>query len=464
MSNSYFQRILIQASVMCVFALIVVPIGSHAAYLHGYNGTNIDIPDAGGGHVSSMIELSGAPEGSYITRVMIHFGIYHTYPTDLEIWGTYYEGSWHDVHLFYQGDLPPNPDYIDTTIHNIPEWNGRDPNQEWYLGVADMVPIDEGYIDFFEIWVYYHYQEELPDLTVPLVATYPTPLIAGEPCEITASIYNTGNGDAGPFYVEYFVDYETVGIAYVSSGLPAGQYILKNIQCTIEEPGEYEMLVAADCYFDIPESDEFNNWMELTRDWYPAAPILQSPPDGSDVLVLTPALDWYMVSGADKYQVQISLSYSNFDNHIIRDEEVNLPPWTVSPALDNDDWYYWRARAKDNDVGYGDWSNIWGFHIPRSGVDEIDLSSVPKECALHSNYPNPFNPLTEIIYGLSENSSVNLTIYNLAGHKIEVLVSEKQSAGYHTVTWDAAGYSSGVYFYKLTAGDFTETKRMTLLK
>jgi agmatine/peptidylarginine deiminase len=89
--------------------------------------------------------------------------------------------------------------------------------------------------------------------------------------------------------------------------------------------------------------------------------------------------------------------------------------------------------------------------------------------ALQQNYPNPFNPATVISYNISSNmngelTNVKLTVYNSTGKKIATLINEKQNAGSYNITFDGSGLSSGIYFYKLEAGSFTDTKRMILLK
>ena len=95
---------------------------------------------------------------------------------------------------------------------------------------------------------------------------------------------------------------------------------------------------------------------------------------------------------------------------------------------------------------------------------EGDLSELPSEFALLSNYPNPFNASTVISYELPTDTHVKLEIYNLFGQKVATVVDGQQEAGYRSVNWEASEAASGVYFYKLTAGDFTEVKRMTLLR
>ncbi|MFZ1322577.1 MAG: T9SS type A sorting domain-containing protein [Ignavibacteria bacterium] len=89
---------------------------------------------------------------------------------------------------------------------------------------------------------------------------------------------------------------------------------------------------------------------------------------------------------------------------------------------------------------------------------------IPKEYSLSQNYPNPFNPMTVINYELRVTSNAKLKVFDVLGNEISTLVNEKQTAGSYSVTFDGSNFPSGVYFYKLDAGNFSETKRMILLK
>jgi hypothetical protein len=106
--------------------------------------------------------------------------------------------------------------------------------------------------------------------------------------------------------------------------------------------------------------------------------------------------------------------------------------------------------------------NTWGLS---TGV-ERNLSNIPTEFTLQQNYPNPFNPTTNISYNLVASGKVSLVVYDLLGRKVATLVNEFQNAGIHYVTFDAvhSSISSGMYFYKLTAGSFSSTKKMMLIK
>jgi len=95
------------------------------------------------------------------------------------------------------------------------------------------------------------------------------------------------------------------------------------------------------------------------------------------------------------------------------------------------------------------------------GSDDLVQST---EFALHQNYPNPFNPTTVISYQLSTVSEVELSVYNLPGQKVVTLVSEKQNAGSYQVEWDASGFTSGVYYYRIKVGKFVDVKKMILIK
>lgn len=89
---------------------------------------------------------------------------------------------------------------------------------------------------------------------------------------------------------------------------------------------------------------------------------------------------------------------------------------------------------------------------------------LPIRYNLEQNYPNPFNPVTQIKYSIPHPGEVSLVIYDLMGEEVSRLVNENQPAGTYSKIWDASSFASGIYFYRLQAGDFIQTRKMVLLK
>ena len=91
-------------------------------------------------------------------------------------------------------------------------------------------------------------------------------------------------------------------------------------------------------------------------------------------------------------------------------------------------------------------------------------SYFPDRFLLSQNYPNPFNPTTIINYELPITNFVELSVYNLIGQKVATLINENKKAGSHQVEWNASGFSSGVYYYKINAGEFQAVRKMILVR
>ena len=96
-------------------------------------------------------------------------------------------------------------------------------------------------------------------------------------------------------------------------------------------------------------------------------------------------------------------------------------------------------------------------------AEEVSIG-IPDKFELSQNYPNPFNPVTKINYELRVTNYVSLKVFDILGNEIKSLVSNNQPAGSYEISFDGEGLSSGIYFYNLSAGSLSETKRMTLLK
>lgn len=107
-------------------------------------------------------------------------------------------------------------------------------------------------------------------------------------------------------------------------------------------------------------------------------------------------------------------------------------------------------------------NGIYMYEFPVS-IEEAD-NSLPRSTSLYHNYPNPFNANTTIRYKLPNASKVTLDIYDVLGRKVQTLINKTQPSGVHSLIWNAKEFSSGIYFYKLTAAEFEQSEKMMLLK
>ena len=121
-------------------------------------------------------------------------------------------------------------------------------------------------------------------------------------------------------------------------------------------------------------------------------------------------------------------------------------------------------------VGMGEYeADMGAFGIGCEAILATHQNNMPLQYALYQNYPNPFNPVTTLQYDLPEDAMVNITIYDMMGRQVSTLVSSQQTAGYKSIQWNAtndkgAPVSAGLYLYTIQAGDYTQTKKMVLLK
>jgi len=114
--------------------------------------------------------------------------------------------------------------------------------------------------------------------------------------------------------------------------------------------------------------------------------------------------------------------------------------------------YYYRLKQID-----------FGGQYEYSDEIEVEVNG-PLTFGIEQNYPNPFNPSTLIKYSISENGFVKLSVYNLVGEEVTVLVNKEVDAGFYEIEFDATTLPSGIYFYRIQAGSFVETKKMVLMK
>jgi hypothetical protein len=156
-------------------------------------------------------------------------------------------------------------------------------------------------------------------------------------------------------------------------------------------------------------------------------------------------------------------------NLTFRIDDLSLTEFTIKPFESEQPRHSLNLIYNDFSTG----APVVKSVSPEFGDGNIVLGKtgpvVPESFGLSQNYPNPFNPTTDIDFALPEASNVELSVYNILGQKVITLVNKQMDAGNHKVTWagvDESGstVASGVYFYRINAGSFTEVKKMTLLK
>ena len=138
----------------------------------------------------------------------------------------------------------------------------------------------------------------------------------------------------------------------------------------------------------------------------------------------------------------------------VTESVISASSCTISASAD----YSWRARTQGKDT-VGEWSALQSFR----------LSSLPTEFRLDQNYPNPFNPDTKIGFSLPSQCNVTLEVFSLLGQRVATLHEGSLPAGYHEAIWNGSDdngspVATGVYFYRLSAENFVQTKKMVLLK
>lgn len=178
-------------------------------------------------------------------------------------------------------------------------------------------------------------------------------------------------------------------------------------------------------------------------------------------------LEWSTISEVDNYGFEVQRSpspeagYHGLTNGFVpghgTTSVVHHYSYTDLTADTHEEYYRLKQIDLDGTVKY-----LEGIAV---GSKRLAAETrIPAEFSLGQNYPNPFNPATVIRYGLPADATVSLEVYNTLGERMMVLVNEHQQAGLHKVVLENAGLASGVYFYRLQAGSFVQTKKLLLLR
>jgi hypothetical protein len=171
-------------------------------------------------------------------------------------------------------------------------------------------------------------------------------------------------------------------------------------------------------------------------------------------------------NAATSYRFQLANFYSFDNNTILIDQTVNDTTFVVTTPLTPNKNHFWRVSAK-NIYGTSFWPTGFGFKT--TTATDIEKEEIPTEFNLNQNYPNPFNPVTQIYYTLPQLTDVHLKIYDILGREVKILVNGEQTAGAYILEWNGTDnfgtlVPSGMYIYRIVAGEFVQTKKMMFLK
>jgi len=210
--------------------------------------------------------------------------------------------------------------------------------------------------------------------------------------------------------------------------------------------------------------------------WYdPKLVLSRNPP--TQGAVISPAEGEILPSGLENVVLKINPSIDPDGNSATNYLRVYGPELDTIYTPTSDSIKIPRSRLKDDsEYNAEGWSKSMGdsvafltnprkFKTPKiTGIERINEKEIPDKYLLSQNYPNPFNPSTKIRYSIPKTTEVSLKVYNVLGREIETLVDGVLQAGEYNTDFSSSKLSSGVYFYRLNAGDFVQTKKMVVVK
>jgi hypothetical protein len=193
----------------------------------------------------------------------------------------------------------------------------------------------------------------------------------------------------------------------------------------------------------------------------PKSPTLISPLNGSENISTNPGMNWNASTSASSYHLQVSESTS-FNLIVYEDSIISVTSREIGP-LNNNTVYYWRVLA-ENPNGSSMWSPVWSFTTGTNTSVEKISDEIPTGFYLGNNYPNPFCMNTSIVYSIPLKAKVSLILLDTWGREISTLVNEEQIAGKYEVKVDGSNLQEGIYFYRMRVGEYSETRKMVLIK
>jgi PKD repeat protein len=228
-----------------------------------------------------------------------------------------------------------------------------------------------------------------------------------------------------------------------------------------EEHGGFIYIAGRPYRFD--NTAMYQNYNYMINNWLNYSSLTLQSPNGGEVWVVgeTEQITW---TDVNVYDVKIELSVDNGSSWSTIAESIpntGAYSWIVT-AQDSSDQCLIRITNVDDALVTDISDDVFTIDII-TGMEDFE-QGIPSEFNLSQNYPNPFNPVTLIKYQVPEVSLVSIKVYDVIGREIAVLVNEVKNPGNYQISFDSANLASGVYFYKMIAGDFSSVRKMNLLK
>lgn len=202
---------------------------------------------------------------------------------------------------------------------------------------------------------------------------------------------------------------------------------------------------------------------------------------GSEMSFLDPGSWQYITAPTTDFEVELNVPY--WVKFYMYENTFKMKIWEGDLSDEEDEWLLEGADESDSarvtgtftqfallsplDASSTDQIEIDDITVRSTGNTvgvENEITTLPNKYELMANYPNPFNPTTNIQFALPTTSNVKLTVVNALGQVVSELVNGQLSAGVHNVVWNAVNMTSGIYFYRVEANDFVQTRKMLLLK
>lgn len=210
-------------------------------------------------------------------------------------------------------------------------------------------------------------------------------------------------------------------------------------------------------------TSEFSSVFNFTTG-FPTTTALVFPVNNTGNLPIDSVLVWNKNSSAETYDLMLARGADFLPATIVIDTTGLTDTTIVYSNLLYNTFYFWKVRAI-NQYGTGNWSDTWRFKtiLDPSSVNEI--IPIADDYMLEQNYPNPFNPSTLIRFNIVDPGVVTLKVYNLLGQEvISLIAGEYLNSGSYEVTFDASNLPSGIYLYRLTANEFSASRKMMFIK